>query len=62
MSNTAVARIPLWISIVVILGALLTLAGALIGKIDPSLLTNGSLTTEAVRVYADYMFARRIMR
>ncbi|GHO99278.1 hypothetical protein KSF_093260 [Reticulibacter mediterranei] len=60
MNDTSVARFPLWVSIVVILGALLTLAGALIGKLDPALLTNGSIATEAVRVYADYMFARNL--
>jgi hypothetical protein len=60
MSKTAVVRIPLWVSIVVILGALLTLTGALVAKLDPALLTNGSPTTDAVRVYADYMFARNL--
>ena len=51
-------RFPLWVSIVVILGALLILAGAVISKIDPTLLTNGSPMTEAARIYADYLFAR----
>jgi hypothetical protein len=54
------AHIPLWISIVVILGALLTATGAVISKVDPTLLTNGSSMTEAARVYADYMFARNL--
>ena len=53
-------RIPLWISIVVILGALLTLTGAVLSKVDPTLLTNGSSMTDAARVYADYMFARNL--
>ena len=53
-------RIPLWVSIVVILGALLTAAGAVISKLDPTLLTNGSPMTDAARVYADYMFARNL--
>ena len=53
-------RIPLWVSIVVILGALLTATGAVISKVDPTLLTNGSPMTEAARVYADYMFARNL--
>ena len=53
-------HIPLWISIVVILGALLTAAGAIISKVDPTLLTNGSPMTDAARVYADYMFARNL--
>ena len=54
----SVVRFPLWISIVVILGALLSVTGAVISKVDPTLLTNGSTVTEAVRVYADYTFAR----
>ena len=56
----SVVRFPLWVSIVVILGALLTLTGAIIGKGDPTLLTNGSPVTETVQVYADYMFARNL--
>jgi len=53
-------RIPLWIAIVVILGSLLTAAGAIISKVDPTLLTNNSPMTDAARVYADYMFARNL--
>jgi hypothetical protein len=53
-------HIPFWISIVVIIGALLTATGAVISKVDPTLLTNGSPMTEAARVYADYMFARNL--
>jgi hypothetical protein len=53
-------RFPLWVSIVVLLGALLTITGAVIGKVDPTLLTNGGPITDAVRVYADYMFARNL--
>jgi hypothetical protein len=53
-------HIPLWISIVVILGALLTATGAIISKVDPTLLTNGSPMTDAARVYADYLFARNL--
>lgn len=56
----AVVRIPLWVSIMIILGALLTTTGAVISKVDPTLLTNGSPMTEAARVYADYMFARNL--
>lgn len=55
-----VARIPLWVSIVVIVGALLSIVGAVISKVDPALLTNGNPITDAVRVYADYMFARSL--
>jgi hypothetical protein len=56
----SVEHIPLWVTIVVILGALLTATGAVISKVDPTLLTNGSLMTEAARVYADYLFARNL--
>ena len=60
ISYQSVSRIPLWVSIVVILGALLTTSGAVISKVDPTLLTNGSTMTEAAQVYADYMFARNL--
>src|SRR5439155_3920968 len=53
-------HIPLWISIVAILGVLLIATGAIISKVDPTLLTNGSPMTDAARVYADYMFARNL--
>jgi lysylphosphatidylglycerol synthetase-like protein (DUF2156 family) len=55
--QTAV-HIPLWVSIVVILGALLTLTSAVMSKVDPTLLTNGNPMTDSARIYADYMFAR----
>ncbi|MBV9713610.1 MAG: hypothetical protein JO011_22150 [Ktedonobacteraceae bacterium] len=54
----SVAHFPLWISIVVILGALLTLTGAVISKVDPTLLTNGTPMTDSARIYAGYTFAR----
>ena len=56
----SVVRIPLWVSIVVILGAILTATGAVISKVDPTILTNGGPMTDAARVYADYMFARNL--
>src|SRR5258708_19694841 len=56
----SVVPIPPWVSIVVILGALLTATGAIISKVDPTILTNGSSMTDAARVYADYMFARNL--
>ena len=59
-SSPSRVRSPLWVSIVVILGALLTITGAVISKVDPTLLTNGSPMTEAARVYADYLFARNL--
>jgi hypothetical protein len=58
--SQSVVHIPLWISIVVILGALLITTGAVISKLDPTLLTNGSPMTDAARVYADYLFARNL--
>ena len=54
----SVAHIPLWVSIVVILGALLTLISAVMSKVDPTLLTNGNPMTDSARIYAGYMFAR----
>lgn len=59
-TTRASEHIPLWISIAVIIGALLCAAGAVISKVDPTLLTNGTLMTDAARVYADYLFARNI--
>ena len=56
-----VAHIPLWVSIVVIVGAVLSLAGAVISKFDPTLLTNGNPMTDAARVYTDYMFVRSLV-
>ena len=49
--SQSVVHIPLWVSIVVILGALLTATGAIISKVDPTLLTNGSTMTDGARVY-----------
>ncbi len=49
---------PWWISIAVILGAILLASGAVISKVDPSLLANGEHITAATRVFADYTFAR----
>lgn len=57
-TTQSVVRIPLWVSIVVILGVLLTLTGAIISKVDPTLLTNGNPLTDSARIYADYTFAR----
>jgi hypothetical protein len=56
----SVVRIPWWISTVVILGAVLTATGAVISKVDPTILTNGGPITDAARVYADYLFARNL--
>ncbi len=59
MTHQLASHIPLWVFIVVIIGTLLTITGAVISKVDPTLLTNGDLT-EAARVYADYTFARNL--
>ncbi|MGI9059605.1 MAG: hypothetical protein ACR2H5_13600 [Ktedonobacteraceae bacterium] len=52
--------IPWWVTIVVILGALLTITGAVISKVSPTLLTDSSPMTATVQVYADYVFARNL--
>src|SRR5437588_11319491 len=52
-NSQSVSHIPLWVSIVVILGALLIVTGAVISKLAPTLLTNGEAMTGAARVYAD---------
>ncbi len=63
MKNTTIApatsgeRLPIWVTLVVIIGALLSLAGAALSKLDPALLTTHALT-DAARVYTDYTFAR----
>src|SRR2546425_7036409 len=56
----SLVHIPLWVSIVVIIGTFLIASGAVISKVDPTLLTNGSPMTEAARVHADYLFARSL--
>ena len=59
-TSQSVVRFPLWVSVVVILGALLTVTGAVIAKVDPTLLTAGGAVSETTRVYADYLFARNL--
>ncbi len=53
-------RIPWWVAVVAVLGALLTIGGAVIGKVAPTLLTNGTALSNGARVYADYFFARNV--
>ncbi len=60
VQSQVVGRIPLWVAIVVVLGALLTVTGAVISKVDPTMLTNGGPMTDSARVYADYLFARNL--
>ncbi|HEY7850244.1 MAG TPA: hypothetical protein VIC27_09280 [Ktedonobacterales bacterium] len=52
-------RIPGWVAVIVIVGALLSLVGAAMSKLDPALLTTHALT-DAARVYTDYTFARNL--
>ena len=40
--------------------AWLTVTGAVISKVDPTMLTNGGPMTDSARVYADYLFARNL--
>jgi hypothetical protein len=55
----SVVHTPMWVSIaVILLGAVLTATGAVISKVDPTILTNSSPMTGAAQVYADYTFAR----
>jgi hypothetical protein len=54
------ARIPWWVTLVVLLGAALLTAGAMISKLAPTMLTDGEAMTGAARVYADYLFARNL--
>jgi DNA gyrase/topoisomerase IV subunit B len=54
------ARIPWWVTLVVLLGAALLTASAIISKLAPTMLTNGDTMTGAARVYADYLFARNL--
>lgn len=54
------ARISWWVATIVILGAVLTLTGAVISKLAPVILTNNTAMTDAARVYADYLFARNL--
>lgn len=56
----SVGHIPWWVSLVVLLGVALIVTGAVISKVDPTLLTTRSPVTDAVRVYADYLFARNL--
>ena len=56
----SVAPIAWWIYVIVIVGAGLTLTGAVISKVDPTMLTNGGPITAAARVYADYLLARNL--
>jgi hypothetical protein len=59
-TDQQIARVPWWVSTIVILGALLTAVGAVISKVAPTMLTGGDAMTDAARVYADYMFARNL--
>ena len=59
-STATDGHFPWWIFIAVLLGALLTATGAVISKVAPVILTNGTSMTDATRIYADYLFARNL--
>ena len=59
-THRSAMRVPVWVSIVVILGVILLGSGAAISKVAPTMLTNGAPMSGAARVYADYFFARNL--
>src|SRR5689334_17847063 len=54
------ARIPVWIAVMVVLGALLLLIGALASKVNPGSLAGGKPVTATTIAYANYTFAREL--
>jgi len=55
------SAIPIWIRIVVSLGALLTAAGAVLALVRPAMLVSPQAQiTEAVRIYAGYLVSRNL--
>ena len=55
------ANIPLWVSVLVIAGALLTAMGAVIALVRPAMLVSPhDQINEAVRIYAGYLAARNL--
>jgi hypothetical protein len=53
--------IPRWVAAAVVVGALLTVAGAVISKAAPTILLEDSdRMTSAARISADYFFARNL--
>ena len=60
-NGAAVAGIPLWVNIAVILGALLMLAGGVIAIIRPEMLVSPhDEINGAVRIYAGYLTSRNV--
>lgn len=57
-STTTDNGYPWWVYVIVILGTLLLAVGAVISKVNPSLLTGSAAITPATQVFADYTFAR----
>ncbi len=52
-------RTPLWVNVLVVLGAVLTAAGAVIALLQPAMLVGPHAEiSDAVRVYAGYLTAR----
>jgi hypothetical protein len=55
------ANIPLWVSVLVIAGALLTAMGAVIALVRPAMLVSPhDQINEAVHIYAGYLAARNL--
>jgi hypothetical protein len=61
LSTPSDAKIPLWISIAVLLGALLMAAGAVIALVRPAMLISPEAEiTEGIRIYAGYLVSRNL--
>lgn len=61
-SDAAQASLPWWISLSVIVGALLMGTGAIIALVRPAMLVGpGAEITAAVRVYAGYLVSRNLV-
>jgi hypothetical protein len=59
--SNAQASVPWWLSISVVLGAVLMAAGAIIALIRPAMLVSPSAAiNDATRVYAGYMVSRNV--
>lgn len=55
-------KLPIWIAVVVAVGALLMIAGALLALLRPEmLLAPADEVTRGVRVYAGYLFSRNLV-
>lgn len=60
-SSSVISSQPLWLSIVVIVGALFMAMGAIIALVHPAMLASpGAETNDAVRIYAGYFVSRNL--